>query len=127
MRLIMPGFKEISHDAFWEAVADPPLLRLGFSNGPGAFICNEPWELRQCSVTGKADNTYLVFAVRQDQNAVSKFFQHRKTLTLHEFKTLVDRIMPGVGICSMNLGAQLLDQTGTLRADLKFPIRRAAY
>jgi hypothetical protein len=55
---------EISKDEFWENVnCVPPLLRLGYSNGPGAFINSEPWSLRRCAVTGKTDYTYTVSVV----------------------------------------------------------------
>jgi hypothetical protein len=120
-------FKPISRKRFWDAVGEvPPLLRLGDPEGPGAFVCSEPDELRQCAITGKPDNTYLVYTVRKDRNGITRHFEHREPLTVHEFKVLCDRIMPGLGICAMKWGGWLLDERGNLRTDLKFPIRYPA-
>lgn len=113
----------ISQEEFWDNVsALPPLLRLGFSDGPGAFMCSEPWELRRCAITGKMDNSYRVSVVL-DIDGEQKFFVHDGPLTINEFKALCDQIMPGVGVCDMRWGAKLLDEHGNVRADIKYPVR----
>jgi hypothetical protein len=120
----MNDFDEISLDEFWNGVNElPPLLRLGYSDGPGAFICSEPWTLRQCAVTGQQDYTYCVYVALKTGDGVPTYFRHRDRLTIHEFKALASRIMPGVGICGMLWGSWLLDEPGDLRSDLKFPVR----
>jgi hypothetical protein len=120
----MDGFEAILKAEFWEGVSElPPLLRMGYSGGPGAFILSEPWDTRRCAVTGKDDYTYGVYVVLKGADGASQFFRHREPLTLFEFKALCDRIMPGVGVCGFRWGAELLDEQGNLRGDLEFPIR----
>ena len=99
------------------------MLRLGYSDGPGAFISSEPWELRRCTVTGKTDYTYSVSVVL-DVEGKSQFFKHNKPMTINEFMALCDRIMPGIGVCGMGWGEKLLDANGRLRPDIKYPVRR---
>jgi hypothetical protein len=141
---------EITEEEFWDNVnALPPLLRFGYSNGPGAFLCSEPSNERRCAITGKHDYTYTVCVVlpRKDPlapqmfgpdddgyerdysepNPNSQFFEHDEPLTLNEFKALCDRIMPGTGVCSMGWGEELLDANGNLRADIEYPVRRYCY
>jgi hypothetical protein len=117
----MKGFNKISKGKFWDGVnVVPPLLRLGYADGPGAFICSEPCSERQCTVTGKQDYAYSVYAVLDGVH-----YRHRDAMTVHEFKALTNRIMPGISICGFKWGSWLLDEHGDLRSDLKFPIRYA--
>ena len=55
--------KYTKHDFFEIGNALPPLMRLGYSDGPGAFITSEPYQLRQCVVTKKTDYGYDAFFV----------------------------------------------------------------
>jgi hypothetical protein len=121
----------ITRKEFWDDVNElEPLLRLGFSNGPGAFMHSEPWSERTCGVTGKQDYTYHVNAVMRaareddpdDDYRWSRFYRRKEPMTVHEFVRACELIMPGVGICSMEWGNWLLDDQGKLRGDLKFPI-----
>jgi hypothetical protein len=64
-------------------------------------------------------DTYLAFFVLKSSCGASRFFQHRDTLTLHEFKALCDRLMPGIGVCAWKWGAELLDARGNLRNDVR--------
>jgi hypothetical protein len=116
---------EISEEEFWDNVnSTPPILRLGGRDGPGAFINSEPWDLRRCAVTGKLDYTYVVNVVLKNADGKPQFFQHDEPHTLNDFKALCDHIMPGVGVCGMGWGAELLDEHGNLRPDIKYPVRR---
>ena len=117
---------EISKDEFWHNVnVLPPLLRLGYSNGPGAFMCSEPDEKRTCTVTGKQDYTYTVSVVLRDtDDNEPRFFEHDEHLTINEFMALCEHIMPGVGVCDEDWGKKLLDANGRLRSDLEYPVRR---
>jgi hypothetical protein len=116
---------EISKEQFLDdANALPPLLRLGYSDGPGASLGSEPWELRRCKVTGKMDNTYLVHMALKNAEGKPLFFQLDESLTVNEFKVLCNRLIPGVGVCDMRWGAELLDEHGNVRADLKYPVSR---
>ena len=78
----------------------PPLMRLGSPDGPGAFICSEPWSTRLRTVVGKRDHTYGVYVVLKGADGVSEFFRRPEQMTVHEFKALTDRIMPRVGLCA---------------------------
>src|SRR5262249_19322130 len=116
----MAELETITREEFQDhGFALPPLLRLGYSDGPGAILTSEPWHLRRCEITGKQDYSYMVYIVLNR----SSFFRSGSPMTPHEFKALCDRIMPGVGICDWQWGADLLDEHGNLRSDLKFPIR----
>ena len=116
---------EISREEFWESVNSvPPLLRLGYSDGPGAFINSEPWNERRCAVTGKMDYTYTVNVVLKNADGKSQFFQREEPMTVNEFKVFCDGLIPGVGVCAMRWGAELLDEHGNLRSDIKYPVRR---
>jgi hypothetical protein len=44
-------------------------------------------------------------------------------MTINEFKAFCDRVMPGIGVCAMGWGAELLDERGNLRPDIKYPVR----
>jgi hypothetical protein len=107
---------EISNQEFWDNVnCLPPLLRLGYSDGAGAFISSEPCELRRCAVTGKDDYSYDVSVVLKNaESGEPQFFGHNEPLTVNEFMALGKRIMPGVGICQWPAGETLLDEQGNL-------------
>jgi hypothetical protein len=121
----MQMLTEISKKKFWHNVnVLPPLLRLGYLDGPGAFLCSEPDELRRCAVTGKMDNTFRATVVLENADGQSQFFQHDKPLTLNEFKAFCDDIMPGVSVCSWGWGKNLLDEHGNVRSDIEYPVRR---
>jgi hypothetical protein len=136
------NWTEQTYDEFQEgAHCLPPLIRLGCSNGPGAILCSEPSGERICAVTGKLDYSYTAWFVVEDpsvdnfgmftdegreigeDNRHSRYYVHNEDLTLHEFKALCDQIMPGVGVCGMGWGSEYVNADGSLRADLKFPIR----
>jgi hypothetical protein len=126
MNRMNDDLQPISNEEFWDAVSElPPLLRLGYSNGPGAFIASEPWSQRRCTVTGKDDNTYSVYVVLKGAGGHAECFEHAIQLTVHEFKALCERIMPGIGLCAWRWGAELLDHNGGLRTDLEFPVQRS--
>lgn len=115
---------EISYDEFWDHINElQPLLRLGYREGPGAFINSEPWNLRRCEVTGKMDYTYSVYVVLKNADSEVQYFEHDEPMTLNEFKAFCDRVMPGIGICGMLWGNWLLDEYGNVRDDLEYPVR----
>jgi hypothetical protein len=119
-----PMMTEISEDEFWDNVnCLPPLLRLGFSDGPGAFMCSEPYGERRCAVTGKMNYSYSVSVVLKNDGK-SQFFEHNEHMTINEFKAFCDRVMPGVGVCGMGWGEKLLDADGNLRGNLEYLVRR---
>ena len=116
---------EISEEEFWDNVnVLPPLLRLGYSDGPGAFISSEPWELRRCTVTGKTDYTYSVSVVL-DVEGKSQFFKHNKPMTINEFMALCDRIMPGVGVCDGVMAGNCWMRTAICGQTSSIPFARA--
>jgi hypothetical protein len=117
--------RPISEEEFWDGSGELlPLLRLGYSDGPGAVLTSEPCALRCCTVAEQEDHTYSAFAVLENADGKPEFFELEPPLTVHEFKSWADRAMPGVGVCSWGWGADLLDDHGNLRSDLDFPIRR---
>jgi hypothetical protein len=115
--------ESLSKEEFFDLAHQlPPLLRLGYEDGPGAVLCSEPYELRRCAVTGHEDNTYGVCVVLKAAGE-SQYFTFVQPVTTHEFKAWADRTIPGVGVCGWGWGAELLDDRGDLRSDLRFPIR----
>jgi hypothetical protein len=121
----MMSMTEISKEKFWDNVnAVLPLLRLGYSDGPGAFINSKRCDLRRCTVVGKMDYTYRVSLVLKNTEGKSQFFEHDEPMTINEFKAFCDRILPGVGVCEMRWGAELLDANGNLRSNLEYPVLR---
>jgi hypothetical protein len=116
---------KISKKQFWTNVnVLPPLIRLGFSDGPGAFMCSEPCDLRQCAIKGVMDYAYTVSVVLKGPRGGSHFFQYDEPMTLNEFMAMCRNAMPDVGICSGRYGEKLLDEDGNVRSDLDYPVRR---
>ncbi len=121
--MIRKDMVEITRDEFWHNVnVVPPLLRLGYSDGPGAFMCSEPSDERLCAVTGKLDYDYSVTVILEVGDTL-RYYEHVSPLTLNEFMALCERIMPGVGVCDMGWGRELLDSNGNVRADIVYPVR----
>jgi hypothetical protein len=62
-------FETITETEFWDQGRMlPPLTRLGSPDGPGAFICSEPWSTRLCTIVGKRDHSYGVYVALKGAN-----------------------------------------------------------
>jgi hypothetical protein len=79
-------FETITESEFWdEGMMLPLLIRLGSPDGPGAFICSEPWSTRLRTVVGKRDHAYGVYVALKGADGVSEFFRRPERMTVHEF------------------------------------------
>jgi hypothetical protein len=55
------------------------------------------------------------------QDGEPRFFTHNEPMTINEFKAFCDRALPGLGVCGMGWGEELLDEHGNLRQTSSIP------
>jgi hypothetical protein len=105
---MMEKLNEITEAEFWSAMELPPILRLGWRDGPGGVFHDEPYSHRICSIAMAKATTHDANFVLKDEMGVSRFYAVVDPLTLEEFKALCAVVIPGVGVCAMGYGRNLV-------------------